>query len=408
MSASVRALPQAQRPNLADVAKHLQIAEDKLAFFEDSLVQANLVSVDNPLHRFEHGIVSDDVVKECRQLDLLLGTSYEVLFELQQTLLHLDDSMSPKEREAQARAANDLGPHLNRLGNLTALFRAWSVHDAIPLAKWMESVNRTVGREDIALCASPMTGATGLIKGLWRTASAVVCTSATLTACGEFDYFERMSGLNRFVKRTTGIMPSPFDYERQGQLRLPRLTNTPKQAGFSGELSARLPGLLSEHLLGQLVLFTSRRQMTACHEALPEVIKDHVLVQGFGNRQDILKKHRDRVTSGLPSILFGLQSMGEGLDLPGDLCSHVLIDKLPFTPPSSPVDESLSEWLKTQGRDAFDEIAVPRVSMKLAQWVGRGIRTVNDFATITICDTRLTKTGFGKKILAGLPSFSRA
>ena len=109
--------------------------------------------------------------------------------------------------------------------------------------------------------------------------------------------------------------------------------------------------------------------------------------------------------AGQRSIIFGLQSFGEGIDLPGQLCEHVLIDKLPFSPPDSPVDAALSEWLINQGRDPFTEISVPRASMKLAQWTGRGVRTVSDWAVITVCDTRLVTTRYGKNILAGLPPF---
>jgi ATP-dependent DNA helicase DinG len=83
----------------------------------------------------------------------------------------------------------------------------------------------------------------------------------------------------------------------------------------------------------------------------------------------------------------------------------VIIDKLPFTPPTSPVEEALAEWLTTQGRDPFTEIAVPRAAMKLAQWAGRGVRTVTDRAVITVCDTRLVTMRYGRDILAGLPPF---
>ena len=111
------------------------------------------------------------------------------------------------------------------------------------------------------------------------------------------------------------------------------------------------------------------------------------------------------VIAGERSIIFGLQSFGEGIDLPGQLCEHVVIDKLPFTPPNSPVEEALAEWLSEQGRDPFTELSVPRAGMKLAQWAGRGVRTVTDRAVITVCDTRLVNMRYGRAILAGLPPF---
>jgi ATP-dependent DNA helicase DinG len=183
------------------------------------------------------------------------------------------------------------------------------------------------------------------------------------------------------------------------------MKHSPKSAEFSAELCQVLPGLLREHAHGQLVLFTSKRQMQACHAALPEDLAAQVQMQGERARTELLKEHSRRVTKGERSIIFGLQSFGEGIDLPGELCEHVLIDKLPFTPPTSPVEEALAEWLSTQGRDPFAEIAVPRAAMKLAQWAGRGVRTVTDRAVITVCDTRLATMRYGRDILAGLPPF---
>ena len=250
-----------------------------------------------------------------------------------------------------------------------------------------------------------MTAAQILSRGLWKSVSAAVCTSATLTACGSFDFFDRLSGLNRFPQRRCLVVSSPFDYAIQGELRIAAMQHSPKSAGFSAELCQKLPELLREHHHGQLVLFTSRRQMQACHAALPRDLLLQVQVQGESSRTQLLKEHSRRVASGARSIIFGLQSFGEGIDLPGQLCEHVLIDKLPFTPPTSPVEEALAEWLSTQGRDPFTEISVPRAAMKLAQWAGRGIRTVTDKAVITVCDTRLGSTGYGRQILAGLPPF---
>ena len=183
------------------------------------------------------------------------------------------------------------------------------------------------------------------------------------------------------------------------------MKHSPKSAGFSDELSEKLPDLLREHLHGQLVLFTSRRQMQACHAALPKDLSAQVQVQGGRSRTELLKEHSRRVLAGERSIIFGLQSFGEGIDLPGQLCEHVLIDKLPFTPPNSPVEEALAEWLGAQGRDPFNELSVPRAGMKLAQWAGRGVRTVTDRAVITVCDTRLVNMRYGAAILAGLPPF---
>ena len=149
------------------------------------------------------------------------------------------------------------------------------------------------------------------------------------------------------------------------------------------------------------MLFTSKRQMQACHVALPKDLAEQVQVQGAHSRTELLKEHGRRIVRGERSIIFGLQSFGESIDLPGQLCEHVVIDKLPFTPPNSPVEEALAEWLSTQECDPFVRISVPGAAMKLAQWAGRGVRTVTDRAVITVCDTRLATTRYGQEILAG-------
>src|SRR5438128_5198626 len=99
-----------------------------------------------------------------------------------------------------------------------------------------------------------MPAAQVLSRNLWKNVSAAVCTSATLTACGSFDFFDRLSGMNRFPERRALVVASPFDYATQGELRIAPMNHSPKSAEFSEELCRVLPVLLREHRHGQLVL----------------------------------------------------------------------------------------------------------------------------------------------------------
>jgi ATP-dependent DNA helicase DinG len=401
-----RVLPASTRPDPVAFAQLITGATDKLVLLESYWTGAQLVSADKTVHRFTQGRIPETMIPECEQLATLIGAITSVVSSIAAALMEPDESQSPAEREEQARAGVELGVYLSRLDTLEKLFAAWATHDRIPWAKWLEWAEDVVGTTpDAWLCASPMTAAQVLSKNLWKSVSAAVCTSATLTACGSFDFFDRLSGMNRFPERRALVVASPFDYATQGELRIASMKHSPKSPGFSGELGEKLPALLREHQHGQLVLFTSRRQMQACHAALPEDLADQVQVQGVRSRTELLKEHSRRVMAGQRSIIFGLQSFGEGIDLPGQLCEHVVIDKLPFTPPNSPVEEALAEWLGAQGRDPFTELSVPRAGMKLAQWAGRGVRTVTDRAVITVCDTRLVTMRYGEAILAGLPPF---
>jgi ATP-dependent DNA helicase DinG len=100
-----------------------------------------------------------------------------------------------------------------------------------------------------------------------------------------------------------------------------------------------------------------------------------------------------------------MQSFGEGLDLPGKLCDTVFITKLPFAPPSEPVDEARAEWLRSVGRDPFNELVIPATGIKLLQWTGRAIRTEDDHASVICYDKRLQLQSYGRRMLAGLPPY---
>ena len=403
-------MPASNRPDPVAFGQSITACTDKLAVLESYAAQALWVSADKPVHRFAQGQVPDVLVPECEQLTSIIRSIAAVVASIAVALMETDESLSPAERDEQTRAGVELGVTLSRLDTLERLFSAWATHDSVPWAKWVEFAAAAPGvpgavNSDAWLCASPMTAAQLLSRGLWKSVSAAVCTSATLTACGSFDFFDRLSGMNRFPERRALVVTSPFNYATQGELRIAPMTHSPKSPGFSEELCQRLPELLRAHDHGQLVLFTSKRQMHACHAALPQDLSEQVQMQGERSRTELLREHSRRIALGKRSIIFGLQSFGEGIDLPGQLCEHVLIDKLPFTPPTSPVEEALAEWLTTQGRDPFAEIAVPRAAMKLAQWAGRGVRTVTDWAVITVCDTRLVTMRYGQNILAGLPPY---
>jgi ATP-dependent DNA helicase DinG len=199
---------------------------------------------------------------------------------------------------------------------------------------------------------------------------------------------------------------SPFDYALQGSLTVVQTRAEPKDAAaYTSEMVQALIDDLQQVEAGALVLFTSRAQMRSATDALPADLIEKVQIQGTSSRTRLLATHMARVEAGLPSIIFGLQSFGEGLDLPGKLCETVFIAKLPFAPPSDPVDEARAEWLRTVGRDPFNELVVPATGIKLLQWTGRAIRTEDDHARVICYDKRLVLTTYGKRMLAGLPPY---
>ena len=107
------------------------------------------------------------------------------------------------------------------------------------------------------------------------------------------------------------------------------------------------------------------------------------------------------------SIIFGLSSFAEGVDLPGKLCSHVIIAKLPFSVPTSPVEAATAEWIESKGGSPFMKMSMPDCSLKLIQAAGRLIRTETDSGRLTILDRRLVNSRWGKLLLDALPPFKR-
>ena len=303
-----------------------------------------------------------------------------------------------------------LAPRLEAIFNTTQLLLQNNESDGhsktVPHAKWF---TLEMDGEFIVVKAhaSPIQPGSTLRQHLWSQVRGAVLTSATLTSCGNFDFFLREAGLSNDTAVTTLEVPSPLDYARQGTLIARETTSDPREAArFTAEMVEALLNDLSRIDAGALVLFTSREQMRQAVEALSTHMRDQVLVQTALPRQTLLKRHREAVEMGEPSIIFGMQSFGEGLDLPGALCESLFITKLPFAPPDDPVGEARSEWLRSSGRNPFNELVVPATAIRLAQWVGRAIRTEEDQAHVYCYDKRLTGTNYGQQLIKGLPPFT--
>lgn len=156
---------------------------------------------------------------------------------------------------------------------------------------------------------------------------------------------------------------------------------------------------------GMLVLFTSRKQMTEVRDGLPQHLKQITMMQGDTSLSAMLSEHKKRVIDGDVNVLFGLASLSEGVDLPGDLCLRVVVVKLPFDVPTDPIGKSYSEWLESVGRNSFFEISLPSASRKLAQYSGRLIRTETDTGEIYCLDSRLSNSRYGADLIKALPSY---
>jgi ATP-dependent DNA helicase DinG len=292
-----------------------------------------------------------------------------------------------------------VGQQLARAASLRALLDEYGgigVQEGVQ-ARW---VNRY--ENDLELVSAPIEPGRLLAAHLWSRCFAAVCTSATLTAQGRFTrFFERVGLVDPPALR----IASPFDYPSIATFSVPRMRSEPRDfAAHSEEVAELLPRLLRDEPSG-LVLFTSWRQLRDVTRRLPDELVQHMKIQGDGSKQALLVAHRAAIDAGEQSILVGLASFAEGVDLPDDYCRHVVIVKLPFAVPDDPIDQAMAEWAEAQGRNAFFDISVPDAALKLVQACGRLIRHERDYGRITLLDRRIVNKRYGRALLESLPAY---
>ncbi|QFS86979.1 MULTISPECIES: ATP-dependent DNA helicase DinG [unclassified Marinobacter] len=272
-----------------------------------------------------------------------------------------------------------------------------------PSARWAVR-QRWDHAEDIALFSSPVLADNLLYSRLWSRVYGAVLTSATLTALGRFDRLRSRAGLPEASRYL--VVPSSFRYGEMATVEVPAMAAMPTDDGFAEALIKRLPDLWAGEK-ATLVLFTSRRQMQQVRDALAPDYPELILTQDDMAKNEVLRTHCSRVDEGRPSVLFGVASFAEGIDLPGKYLHHVVITRLPFSVPDDPIEASLAEWVTQRGGNPFMEITVPDASVKLVQAVGRLLRTEQDTGRVTILDRRIVARRYGQLLLDALPPFRR-
>lgn len=316
----------------------------------------------------------------------------------------------PDETPLIDQTSSALGMIIGRAEGLAAVWKLMLIKTADhtpPIARWI--TKQLSPRVDYIISASPVSAANDLVNSLWKKIAGAVVTSATLRSLGSFDLVLTRTGLHWMKATQCLALESPFHFQEQGDLYLPPLHSSPRDSEkHTAEIIEWLPKLIDvKHAVGSLVLFSSRKQMLAVAAGLPVNLSEHLLIQGEQSKSKTLSQHLEKIKRGQASIIFGLDSFAEGLDLPGEACVHVIIAKLPFSMPDDPVDKTLAAWIESKGGNPFLEITVPEASIKLIQATGRLIRTENDYGRVTILDNRLLKQPYGRKLLAALPPFKR-
>jgi ATP-dependent DNA helicase DinG len=258
---------------------------------------------------------------------------------------------------------------------------------------WYERRNKGV-----FLAATPIDVSQILRARLFEQFDTVVLTSATLTVAGRFEFIRHRLGLDHAKERG---LPPEFDYPQQAMLYLPQNMPDVRNPAYTAKAADEIVNLLETSQGRAFCLFTSYSQMNELFERVRTRVPFPLLLQGTSPRSVLLERFKN--TPG--AVLFATASFWQGVDVPGEQLSCVIVDRLPFAVPSDPIVAARVAALEEDGRNAFAEFQVPEAVLALKQGFGRLIRTKTDRGVLALLDSRISRMAYGRIFLESLPRY---
>lgn len=390
-----------QKFTLADMCAE---SIDGLKKVRDFLDGAGFQFNDEDTFRFSHGELPESLALTAKDLGESTQKALAALNKMHDALVQDVNDGDITAFLAEPILAES-GQYIQRLESVHKLWANLAIERALsPHARWIKRLEYKE-HHDYLLSDCPIDVGYYLREGLFMECAGAVLCSATLTALGSFEHFAKEVGLNKVAGTKYIKVDSPFDYPKQAELLLPKTDFEPNAKEFSDYLGKALPRFLDKDK-AHLVLFASYWQMRHVAEIL-RTKGYSLLVQGEASRDALIRLHKSKIDGGTGSILLGTQSLSEGLDLPGNYLEQVIITKLAFAVPTSPIEEAHAEFIESRGGNAFLSITVPSAAKKLVQSCGRLLRKEQDSGRIVILDRRLVSKRYGKAMLDALPPFKR-
>ena len=349
--------------------------------------------------------IPDEITNLTKQIFILFNSAYNDFYEQKE---HWEEYVKTNkiEQATTDNLNNIIGQNNQNLSSILSLLTTFNQTpdpSKPPSSNWISCSRLANKKNNYQLNSAKIDVSSSLDQMIWSKAAGVVLTSATLTALGSFNRLNQQLGLapseNQYLR-----LASPFNHNSV-EFKIAKFKASPTNTfDHTQEVALELKNRIDTKS-ATLVLFASNSQMQNVADVIEKSIDCELLIQGEYSKKNILERHIENRKNSKGSIIFGLDSFAEGVDLKGDNLNHVFITKLRFSVPTSPIEMTTQSYLESLNRNSFMEISLPDASLRLIQASGRLIRTETDTGTITIFDNRLVNKFYGKLLIEALPEF---